>query len=153
MTIDMNRKIPRPEGHHTITPGFAVVGASKVIAFLERAFDGKLVDKYEGPGGVIYHAEVMIRDSVVMLGDAHEGGSPAMPCMLSFYVDNGNEVDAIYKRALEAGAKSISEPKNEFYGYRTATVQDPGGNRWSLCAVVEALTREEMQKRMSAAPA
>lgn len=150
MTIDMNRKIPRPAGHNTVTPAFAVVGASKVMAFLERAFGGKVVDKYEGPGGVIFHAEVMLGNSVVMLGEAQQDpGHTAMPCMLSYYVDTGTEVDATYKRALDAGAKSVTEPKNELYGYRSATVQDPGGNKWTICAIVEQLTPEEIQQRMA----
>ncbi len=150
MTIEMNAKHPRPTGHNTVTPGFAVVGASKVIAFLERAFGGKVVDKYEGPGGEIFHAEVMLGNSVVMLGEANaDAGHAAMPAMLSYYVESGNEVDATYKRALDAGAKSVTEPKNAFYGYRSATVQDPGGNQWSICAIVEQLTPEEIQQRMA----
>lgn len=150
MTIDMNAKNPRPAGHNTVTPGFSVVGAAKVIAFLERAFGGNVVDKYEGPGGVIFHAEVMLGNSVVMLGEAQpDTGRPAMPAMLSYYVDSGAECDATYKRALAAGATSVTEPKNELYGYRNATVQDPGGNMWSICAIVEVLTHDEIQQRMA----
>jgi PhnB protein len=153
MSIDMNRKLPRPAGHHTIIPGFSVVGASKVIAFLERAFAGKVVDKYEGPGGVVFHAEVMLGDSIVMMGEAQPNAEhAAMPAMLSFHVDTGAEVDATYRRALEHGAKSITEPKNAFYGYRSATVQDPGGNRWTICAIVEQLSREDIEKRMASQP-
>jgi PhnB protein len=141
-------KIPRPQGHHTITPGFAVERAGKVLAFIEQAFGGKVVDKYDGPAGTIAHCEVMIGDSVVMFGDADAThGMPPMPAMLSFYVDDGAAVDATYKKALAAGATSEAEPKNQFYGYRSATVRDAGGNRWTICAVVENLTREEMQKR------
>ncbi len=153
MSIDMNKKIARPTGHHTITPGFSVNGASKVITFIERAFGGKMVDKYEGPGGIIFHAEMLIGDSAVMFGDAQpDAEHAAMPAMLSYYADTGADVDLTYKRALEHGAKSITEPQNAFYGYRSATVQDPGGNRWFICAVVEELTREEIQKRMPGKP-
>lgn len=148
MSIDMNNHIAPPTGHHSVTPGFAVTGAAKVLAFLERAFGGKVVDKYEGPGGVVFHAEVMIGDSIVMLGEAApEQGHPMMPATLSYYVKTGNDVDATYKRALEHGAQSVTEPKNQFYGYRTATVQDPGGSRWTICALVENLSREEMHAR------
>ena len=66
-------KIKRPEGHHTITPSFAVTGAAKVIEFIEKAFGGKVVDRYDGPGGTVAHAEVMIGDSVIMLGEATPG--------------------------------------------------------------------------------
>src|SRR5581483_1595048 len=103
-------KLPRPDGHHTITPGFACPHAAKVIAFMEKAFGGKLVDKFDGPGGTVAHAEVKIGDSVVMLGESGEH-MPPMPASLSVYVDDAKDVDATYARALELGA--ISERKPE----------------------------------------
>src|SRR5207247_3555712 len=121
--------------------------AGKVIEFLERAFGGKVVERYEGPAATVAHAEVLIGDSVVMLGDASDH-NPASPASLSYYVDNGEAVDRIYQRALEAGAKSLMEPKNQFYGYRCATVRDVGGNKWTICAIVEQVSPEEMQRRM-----
>jgi PhnB protein len=87
---------------------------------------------------------------VVMLGEAMPGHDP-MPASLSYYVDDGPAVDAAYAKALAEGATSVMEPKDQFYGYRTATVKDVGGNRWSICAVIEALSREEMQRRAAAA--
>ena len=148
MAIDMTRKFPRPQGHHTVTPGFAVQGAGKVIEFLERAFGAKVVERYDGPNGTVAHAEVLIGDSVVMLGDA-SAQHPARPAGFSLYVDNGEAVDRTYRRALDAGGKSDTEPKNQFYGYRNACVKDPGGNQWTICAIVEEVTKEELERRMA----
>lgn len=140
--------LKRPEGHHSITPGCCVPNAAKVITFLEQAFGGKLVERYDAPVRGVAHAEVRIGDSVVMLGDPMMGMA-AMPAMLSFYVDDGAQVDATYQRAVAAGAVSEQEPKNQFYGYRTATVRDVGGNRWTICAVVEQVSPEEAKRRMA----
>lgn len=138
---------PRPEGHHSLTPASIVPNAAKVISFLEKAFSGKVIDRYEGPGGSVAHAEVLISDSVLMIGDARPGLDP-MPISISYYVDGDDTVDAVYQRALEAGATSISPPQDESYGHRTAVVKDEGGNRWSISAVVEQLTSDEMHRRM-----
>jgi len=143
--------LPRPEGHHTITPSFIVPNAAKVISFIENAFGGKVVDRYDGPNGEVFHAEVMIAGSVVMIGEPSPEWS-AMPAALSYYVSTGEEVDVVYKRALANGATSLMEPKNQFYGYRAASVKDLGGNKWTICAVIEQLTKEEIERRMKDMP-
>jgi PhnB protein len=147
MTINLNTKLPRPAGHHTLTPGFSVPGAARVLQFLQQGLGGEIVDRYDMPDGTLAHAEVRIGDSVVMLGEPRDGA--ARPATLSLYVDTGAAVDAAYARALAAGATSINEPANQFYGYRSACVRDVGGNQWTICAVVEELTRDEIERRMA----
>jgi PhnB protein len=139
---------PRPEGHHALTPACLVHDAAKVIAFLEKAFGGRVVDRYEGPDGAVMHAEVMIGGSVLMIGEPSPDTGP-MPIAISHYVDDADAVDAVYARALAAGATAVSAPATQFYGYRAGTVKDAGGNRWTICAVVEQLSQEEMHRRMA----
>lgn len=140
---------PPPDGHHVVTPGASVPNASAVLGFVEEAFGGKVVERYDGPGGAVAHAEVMIGDSVVMLGEPMPG-DPPMPAVLSLYVEDAQAVDATYQRALDAGAKPLAAPSDQFYGYRAGTVEDVGGNRWTVCTVVEQLTPEEINGRMAA---
>jgi PhnB protein len=97
-----------------------------LIKFLERAFGAPNVQKYASPDGVVHHAQVTIGTSVVEMGEAHGPYQP-MPTMFYLYVES---VDALYRRALEAGAASTSEPADQADGDRRASVKDPFGNHW-----------------------
>lgn len=141
----------RPHGHHTVTASFVVPSAAKVIGFLEKVFDAKVVDRYDGPGDSVMHAEVLLGDSVVMCGEPMAGWE-ATPAALTYYASSAEQVDALYKRALQAGATSVNEPKRQPWGYHAATVKDVGGNRWTICSVVEIVSRDEIIRRMADMP-
>lgn len=136
-----------PEGYHTVTPYLVVQGAAKVLDFVKRTFDAQELFRMPGPNGTIGHAEFMIGDSKIMIGD---GGAeyPPMPSTLYVYV---KDVDAAYKRALEAGGTMVKAPANQFYGDRNATVKDPSGNQWGIATHVEDISPEEMDRRAKAA--
>ncbi len=134
-----------PEGYHSITPYLVVKGAAKAIDFAKQAFGAQEVVRMAGPNGTIAHAEIKIGDSFVMIGDANPQ-NPARSAMLVLYVPN---VDEVYRRAVNAGGKSEREPSDQFYGDRTAAVQDAAGNVWFIATHVEDVSPEEMKRRMS----
>jgi PhnB protein len=144
--MSKRESLPRPKGHHVITPGSVVKDAGRVLSFLTDVFGGEVVDRYEGPAGTVLHAEVLVGDSVIMLGEAH--AREPMPASLTLYVPDGDSVDATYRRALSAGAKDAGAPTVQPWGYRSACVLDPGGNRWTICAIVELVSHDELVRRM-----
>ena len=98
------------------------------------------------PDGTIMHAEVRIGDSLVMMGEPMGDGQPLFGS-LYLYV---HDVDAVYKRALQAGATSTSEPADQFYGDRSAGIKDPVGNQWWIATHKEDLPPEEIARRAAA---
>lgn len=135
-----------PEGYHTVTPYLTVQGAARLIDFLKNVFDARETERFERPDGTIGHAELRIGDSVVMLGDV-QGESKATSSAMYVYV---NDADTIYKRALEAGATSVMEPADQFYGDRHGGVKDPAGNYWWIATHIEDVSPEELKKRAAA---
>ncbi|TMA81275.1 MAG: VOC family protein [Deltaproteobacteria bacterium] len=136
-----------PEGYHTVTPYLVVEGVPKLIEFLTRAFDAKEVFRMAMSDGTIRHAEVQIGDSRVMMGEA-QGPHRPIPAMLHLYVA---DADAVYARALRAGATSITAPADQFYGDRTGGVQDACGNQWWIATHNEDVSAEELARRAEAA--
>lgn len=137
---------PIPDGYHSVTPHLTVPGVAKLIEFLKKAFDAKELGRHATPDGGIMHAEVRIGDSVVMMGEPRSGGAP-MPTMLYLYVP---DIDAVYRRAVQAGGVSLMEPADQFYGDRKAGVRDPSGNQWWIATHTEDVAPAEMAKRAEA---
>jgi PhnB protein len=134
----------KPEGYRTITPYLTINGVSEVIEFLKKAFDVKDVKACNtADDGTIMHAEVLIGDSWIMMGEAG-GDHKAAPACLYMYVPN---VDKVYATAIEAGGVSIMEPTDMFYGDRNAGVKDSAGNSWWIATHVEDVSPQEMEKR------
>jgi PhnB protein len=121
-----------PEGLQTLNVYLHPVRAEPLIAFLKRAFGAADVEKYASPDGVVHHARVRIGDTVVEMGEAHGSYQP-IPTRFYLYVPN---MDAMYRRALEAGAKSISEPADQPFGDRLAGVADAFGNQWYIATQI-----------------
>lgn len=119
-----------PDGYPTVAPYLIVDDAQQLIAFLEAAFDGTLIQKAEDEAGRVVHAEVRLGDAVVMLGSANDE-FPALRSMVHLYLPG---VDGHYARALEAGATSVREPADMPYGDRAAGVMDQAGNQWWIAA-------------------
>lgn len=135
---------PVPEGFHTVTPYLVVDGAEKVIRFMKDAFGAQpLFEPMMRPDGKIMHAEFRIGDSVLMISDTSERAQ-ATSDMLYVYVPN---VDAVYQKALKAGATSLMEPADQFYGDRSGGVKDPAGNRWHIGTHIEDVSPAELKKR------
>jgi len=124
---------PIREGFHTVTPYLMVREAAKLIDFVKEAFAAIELFRGTGSAGGI-HAEVRIGDSMVMIGGAGTWNGEPMPAAIYLYM---NDVDAVYKRALQAGAASLSEPADQPYGDRIAGVKDSFGNVWYIATHIE----------------
>jgi PhnB protein len=139
---------PIPAGYHTVTPYLTVADARQVIDFLKHAFGAQTAEALaQDSDGRIRHAELKIGDSMVMIGEASDQWKPR-PANFYLYVP---DCDVVYKRALGAGAKSLMEPADQFYGDRNAGVEDPAGNFWWIATRLEDVTPEELQRRAQAA--
>jgi PhnB protein len=146
-----------PEGYHTMTAALTVNDAARAIDFYKRAFGAEEKFRMEGPHGKIGHAELKIGDSILMLGDEMPGmGNRApstlggSPVNLFLYV---NDVDAAFKRAVDAGAKVDMPLADMFWGDRYGKLTDPFGHTWSMATHKEDVAPEEMKKRADAAMA
>ena len=137
---------PIPEGYHTVTPYLVVEGAGGLIDFLKQAFDAEEVVRMPGKDGTVGHAEMRIGNSMIMLADA-QPEYPAAPHTICLYVE---DADATYQRAIAAGATSVREPADQFYGDRSGGVKDASGMSWWISTHIEDIAPEEVEKRAAA---
>ena len=145
---------PIPDGYHSVTPYLTVRGAAQAIEFYKAVLGATEVMRFDLPGGGVAHAELQIGDSKVMFGDENPdfgnkspqtlGGTPSGLCV---YVE---DCDALFARAVAAGASVMKPLADQFYGDRSGTVIDPFGHAWTFATHKEDVTMDEMKARMAA---
>jgi PhnB protein len=143
---------PVPEGYHTITPSLTLDNAAQAIEWYTRALGAEELGRSVGPDGKIMHAEMKIGDSRIMLNDVMMGarGPKAYggsPVTLWLYVE---DADALFNRAVQAGAQVQVPVDNQFWGDRGGAVGDPEGYTWWISTRKEELTDEELKARAEA---
>jgi PhnB protein len=146
---------PIPDGYPQVVPYLCVDGANAAIDFYGRVFGAKERLRMPAPGGKVGHAELQIGDSLIMLADEFPdmgvrspksiGGTPVT---MSMYVE---DVDQVFRAAVEAGATAVRPPEDQFYGDRAGQFEDPFGHRWSVATRVEDVPPDEMARRAAAA--
>jgi PhnB protein len=150
----MNTK-PIPDGYDALIPSFVVKDANGAIEFYRNVFGATEVMRLLYPGGgKVAHAEIKIRDHVLMLGDecpemgvvapAANAGHPPSSVML--YVE---DVDRIYSRALAQGARTVMPPADMFWGDRYAKFVDPFGHLWGVATKLREVSPEECERAMA----
>lgn len=132
-----------PKGLHTVTPYLIVDGADEQIEFIKNAFGGELTFMHRDDQDRVTHATVQIGDSTIMISDTMDDMKP-VNAMLYIYTD---DVDAMFRKAVNARARAEREPKNEFYGDRTAALKDRWGNSWWIATHVEDVSEDELKRR------
>jgi PhnB protein len=142
---------PIPEGYHTISPNLVVNDAARAIDFYKRAFGAQELFRMNFPNGKVVHAELKIGDSMLMLSDEMPGGKCRAPQSLGgspvnifLYVE---EVDRVFKQAVDAGAKVEMPLADMFWGDRWGSLTDPFGHSWSLATHKEDVNPDELRRR------
>ena len=144
-----------PDGFHTVTANITVDGAAAAIDYYQRAFGAVEVQRSPAPDGKkIWHAEVRIGDTVLMLNDPFPemGGAAAKPegghpFGFWLYVP---DVDRVHAAAVAAGGTASSSVETQFWGDRTGSVTDPFGFSWTISTRVEEVSEEERKRRAAA---
>jgi uncharacterized glyoxalase superfamily protein PhnB len=140
---------PIPEGMHTVTPHLVCDGAADAIEFYQKAFGATEIMRLPAPNSRLMHGSVRIGDSVVMLVDENAQWKihgpktlKGTPVTIHLMVE---DVDALFQRAVGAGAKVIMPIADMFWGDRYGVVEDPFGHHWSIATHVRDLTHEQIQ--------
>jgi PhnB protein len=146
---------PIPDEYPRVMPYLIVDGADAAIGFYRSVLGASERLRMAAPDGRVGHAELEIGDAVIMLADENPdmgargpkavGGTPVT---LHVYVE---DVDGVFERAVQSGAKELRAVENQFYGDRSGQFEDPYGHRWNVATHVEDVPEEEMSRRAAAA--
>jgi PhnB protein len=123
---------PVPEGRRTVTPFIHPRGVPSYIDFLARAFGAVEEFRHEA-GGIVMHASLRIGNAAIEMGDS-QGRQEPMPSAFYLYVA---DVDALFERAVAAGATPLMAPADQWYGERMAAVKDAMGITWSMARLIK----------------
>ena len=142
---------PIPDGYTAVTPYLTIKGAAAALDFYKKAFGAEEAFRMNTPDGKVMHAEIRIGGAVIMLHDEMPEWKALSPqtigdsaSSIMLYV---NDVDAVMKRALDAGATLMMEAADQFYGDRCGGVKDPFGHKWSIATHVEDVAPDEIARR------
>ncbi len=147
---------PVPEGFHTVTAQLTVRDGAKAIEFYKQAFGAQELFRMTSPDGRVAHAELKIGDSIVFLNDEFpemSGGARSPQSLggttggINLYVE---DVDALFNRTLQAGAKQLMPLADMFWGDRMGAITDPYGHHWSILTHKEDLKPAELEERAKA---
>lgn len=151
MTAASHSVKPIPDGYHSLTPYLYVRNGMKALAFYRQAFGAVELFHIDGPPGKIGHAEMKLGDSIFMLADEMPDWGNRSPqtlggngSSLMIYVE---DVDRVFKQAVDAGATVVRPLQNKFYGDRAGTIEDPFGHQWTIATHVEDVPPDEIDRR------
>ena len=146
-----NQVKPVPEGYRTITPNLVCRNAARAIEFYKTAFAATELRRAPGPNGEIMHAELKIGDSIFFINDAmgktsapSPGEGVSNPMYIHLYVP---DADALFNRAVAAGARIDFAMQDMFWGDRYGKLTDPFGQQWGIATHIEDVAPEEIKRR------
>ena len=149
-----NQVKPVPEGYRTMTPNLVCRDAARAIEYYKSAFGATELRRAPGPNGGILHAELQLGDSKFFINDSMSktpiplpGDGVSNPMYIHLYVP---DADAIFNRAVKAGARVDMPLQDMFWGDRYGILVDPFGHQWQIATHKEDVSPEEMGKRMQA---
>lgn len=145
---------PIPEGFHTLTPYLIVRDAPRAIEFYKQAFGAEVRNVHYTPDGKVMNADLKIGDSIFMLNEEFPAWGSGSPLALGgtsvtvhIYCE---DADALFDKAVTAGAKVTMPLMDAFWGDRYGQLEDPFGHRWSVGTHKEELTQQEIEERAKA---